>query len=183
MWYNHLRFDSVFEFGAKYQLTVSDVSQNRLRFSAILPAILSYFLQPPDLGAQFPYLKRSFWVFADSSHFVYRAASIGALWFGTPFAALTAWGSRHIRRRPALFSTVLCTAALSLFVCLFDYCLGGVNLRYLLDFLPYLALMGTITLLSLCETSSPSRRAFLAVACVLFAMGIVLPWGICVNIL
>jgi len=182
MWYNHLRFDSVFEFGAKYQLTVSDVSQNRLRFSAILPAIFSYFLQPPDLGAQFPYLKRSFWVFTDAAHFVYRSASIGALWFGTPVAALTSWGSRHIRRRSALFATLLCTAGFTLFVCLFDYCLGGVNLRYLLDFLPYLALTGTIALLTLCEPSNSSHRTALAVASVLFIIGILLPWGACVNI-
>ena len=40
MWYNYIRFDSIFEFGAKYQLTVADM---RIHMGFSLPAIIKGF--------------------------------------------------------------------------------------------------------------------------------------------
>ena len=37
MWYNNVRFDSPFEFGSIYQLTVSDVSKNKISLSLFIP--------------------------------------------------------------------------------------------------------------------------------------------------
>lgn len=61
MWYNYVRFDSPFEFGQSYQLTIADQTQyTQLPGLEILPRLLkdtwSNFFAPQVLQAQFPYL-------------------------------------------------------------------------------------------------------------------------------
>jgi hypothetical protein len=71
MTYNYDRFGSVFEFGHRYQLTGLAYSadygqQTSIRY--VLPSTYSYFLRPPSLSSQFPFItvpaiKEKMWPF------------------------------------------------------------------------------------------------------------------------
>lgn len=61
MWYNYIRFDSPFEFGQSYQLTIADQTQyTQLPGLEILPKLLKdtwqSFFAPQVFGATFPYI-------------------------------------------------------------------------------------------------------------------------------
>ncbi len=56
MYYNAARFGSVFDFGNKYNLTVSDVSLNPFSLDKLFIGIYEYLLKLPDLEYKFPYM-------------------------------------------------------------------------------------------------------------------------------
>ena len=178
MWYNHARFDSVWEFGARYQLTVNDVSRNRLTLSHLFPALLSYFTQAPGISPYFPFFSRSVHSFGDPSLYVYRAATVGALWFGTPIATLFSPLFSSVRRHRTLCHTLVCATVLSLSLSFVNYCLGGVNLRYLLDFLPTLALCGTVALLCLWQDRTLPRLLRTLLPAALVCVGLLTCLGV-----
>jgi hypothetical protein len=67
MWYNHARFGSVFEFGHRFQLTGPSLPANYEDVSSIayvVPNAYNYFLRPPNIGDEFPYLTLS-WIKQD----------------------------------------------------------------------------------------------------------------------
>ena len=57
MIYNYARFGSIFEFGAKYQLTVVNVTDLSDRYKDIPKGLYQYLLQPPKIVHEFPYLQ------------------------------------------------------------------------------------------------------------------------------
>lgn len=56
-WYNFIRFDSVFDFGANYNLTTNDMTKRGFNVDRIPLALLSYLFQPPVFGASSPFLR------------------------------------------------------------------------------------------------------------------------------
>ena len=59
-WYNWARFDSPFEFGMRYQITIHDLNQlMRLTFQAdyFLPNLYVYVLQPFEFISKFPFIQ------------------------------------------------------------------------------------------------------------------------------
>jgi hypothetical protein len=48
---NYVRFNSIFEFGEHYQLTVNDCRTNKISIEGVLPTLYHYFLQPPKYNA------------------------------------------------------------------------------------------------------------------------------------
>lgn len=61
MYYNYVRFDSPFEFGQSYQLTVADQSAyseglSSLTFSKIINGLIYFFFQTRGLGEEFPFV-------------------------------------------------------------------------------------------------------------------------------
>lgn len=56
MYYNAVRFGSVFDFGNKYNLTVSDMSLNPVSLDKAIIGIYEYLLKLPDLTYRFPFM-------------------------------------------------------------------------------------------------------------------------------
>ena len=56
MLYNGIRFGSVFDFGAAYNLTGSDMTSRGIDLSRSLPALFQYLLQPLNICARYPYV-------------------------------------------------------------------------------------------------------------------------------
>lgn len=59
MWYNYARFDSVFEFGANYQITGQDIRGEKLIFSLdiLKSALWYYFFEPVNYLKNFPFVE------------------------------------------------------------------------------------------------------------------------------
>lgn len=57
MWYNAVRFGSVWDFGASYNLTTNDMTRRGWVWGRCALGIFSYLLQPPRISAVFPFLE------------------------------------------------------------------------------------------------------------------------------
>lgn len=57
MYYNSVRFGSPFDFGANYNLTTNDMTRRGWVWGRCGLGIFSYLLQPPRIGAVFPFLQ------------------------------------------------------------------------------------------------------------------------------
>lgn len=145
MAWNAARFGSPLDFGATYQLTVSDISQNHLRPDLFRAAMESYFAPNLQFSAKSVLFEISP---AAIRAQVYRDASCGVLAFPIVCGSvLSVFLCRPNRRGVARLwsgAVVLLAAILAWF----DFCTGGVNLRYVLDILPALAVCGCVSALS-----------------------------------
>lgn len=139
LYLNNARFGSIFEFGTTYQLTVSDVSLNKLRISDLPAAVFHYFLQPLSLNTDYPFASLFYTKLESYGHYVYVDTGMGLLsiplmWMLFGGALVFANKNQPLAHKVTLGSVLLGTVA----VALFDFCLGGVIFRYTCD----LTLMG-----------------------------------------
>ena len=58
MYYNKIRFGSVFDFGANYNITGNDMTRRGFIFDRIGLGVFSYLLQPMSIKATFPFLTK-----------------------------------------------------------------------------------------------------------------------------
>lgn len=171
MWYNAARFSSPFDFGEKYQLTVSDVSRNTLDAKFAFSALYSYFIAPFWGTDAFPYIKMQCnIILPDGSRYVYGDLYVGALAFALPAAVMLCPRLARLRREDGRGDRVhsafaLCAAALALAVAFADFCRGGVNMRYIYDIVPMLSLCGATVLMGLCAHASGRRKAAYTALC------------------
>ena len=131
---NYARFDSLFEFGTTYQLTVSDVSKNKLRLGDLGYAIFHYFLQPLNFTEDFPLASLFYTRLESYGHFVYVDTGMGL--FAIPFAWLlfaSVFVFADKKQSVGRKTTVAAALVGMLFVAWFNFCLGGVIFRYTCD--------------------------------------------------
>lgn len=139
LYLNYARFGSLFEFGTTYQLTVSDISLNKLRISDLPAAIFHYFLQPVSLNSDYPFVSLFYTKLESYGHYVYVDTGMGLLsiplmWMLFGSVLVFANKKRPLAHKVTLGSIIFGMIA----VALFDFCLGGVIFRYTCD----LTLMG-----------------------------------------
>jgi hypothetical protein len=153
--FNAARFGSPFEFGNTYQLTVSDISKNKLRISDLWPSFYHYFLQPLGSSPGYPFVGLSTQVL-NYGHYVYVDPNFGL--FNIPLAALSALTPVWLldKRLPRYLKILGASVAVGLVtVAWMDFCLGGVIFRYIGDLTAPAALLGAGCL---CLYGRPFRR-------------------------
>lgn len=167
MTYNYARFDSPFEFGAIYQLTVSDVRANKLSLSLLPNALIYYFTQPIQFMSAFPYVEFQPYHIANNQTYCYAAFSRGAL--AIPFLAAGFFVSpfllHHNRRKrgeklafnpkTAKNLTYVIILLFSVIIAWLDYCMAGVILSYVCDITPLLTLLSVYVL---CDISAQMKQ-------------------------
>ena len=149
--YNYLRFDSIFEFGAKYQLTVYDVSKYSISSTLIFPCIFHYFLQMPILKSEFPFINLLYAKFVNLPiPYLYTTSTIGALAFLSNWG-IVGYGYIIVKAKDFLEQKLTYLLAfVSVFVlAFFNTCMGGINIRYFADFNFVLILFTTLILLEI----------------------------------
>lgn len=147
MIYNNARFGSPFDFGANYQLTLTDTSTYSLSSALALPALYHFFIQPPKFDDVFPYLHPAVRRMSEYSveRMVYTSHSVGSVYFPITWGVSVIPALWHENKREMISALIafLCTA----FLAVFDLCYGGVHLRYAADIMFILALLGGYLLL------------------------------------
>ncbi|MGN0630135.1 MAG: hypothetical protein ACI4JN_02295, partial [Ruminococcus sp.] len=156
MKYNTMRFGSPLDFGAAYQLTVSDVHANKLQLRGIFPAIYHYFFQVPRPKASFPFFEAQFASINNYTKYTYIDAAIGAFTYplivlGMMFVPMAASRKgipyadrgRCIQRKWVLTAGV----AVAFFMAWQEFCMAGVIDRYILDILPILTLCSVVAVI------------------------------------
>lgn len=152
MIYNYVRFDSPFEFGAKYQLTVSDIRYNTvtLNFKNLLGALYCYFLEPVKFEFEFPFvLANDAMLFSTFGKAWYGEACIGI--FAIPFNLLAVGMFMCNKERNNSIRNITCCSILvaTLIIAITDFAMGGVVGRYVGDFAIGLTFLAFIVVMEL----------------------------------
>lgn len=147
MMYNNARFGSPFDFGYKYQLTVSNISANKLSLAGLPPMLYHYFFQLPRAAGVFPFFEPTYCVLYNYQKYTYLADCIGVFTYPVITAGFLMipsafrknkfsnnCGATAIQQR---WVVILCFV-MALFIAWQDFCLGGAVTRYVLDFMPLL---------------------------------------------
>lgn len=175
MWFNAVRFGSPFDFGADYQLTVSDISKNEFEFKWLFSALFSYFMYPFWFANGAPYIVMGNQIVLPpvvSERYVYADSYVGAFAHGLPFAVMLFNRVLRLDREEggkdgAKTAFAVLTVALAIFMAFFNFCYAGVNMRYIYDIVPMLSLVGSFILLDLHGRSRGRTRVCYAALCVL----------------
>lgn len=152
--YNYWRFGSFFDFGNKYQLTVTDLTNYSEPPYLMLPIAFYYLLEPPHFTAHFPFIGL---VATPLPSWQYTEPWMGGLIWLVPFTALciAALCMHRTMIRRHMWPFVSALFVLGLGGCLFDSYYAGLSLRYLADFGWIFALLG---LMGACGLESWARR-------------------------
>lgn len=158
MWYNIIRFDSIIEFGATYQLTVYDVHYYHLFNYPILPlGIWNYYLQPIHITPTFPFIHVAYIPLYNTNNYYYQQAMAGILnmpmmWslFGIPFVYKSIKNKDRVQAHTMI--SFLLTAIVISYLCIM--LAGGVH-RYTMDFI---ILFITCAILVLFEIYNRAQR-------------------------
>lgn len=148
--YNYARFDSMFEFGQSYQLTVADNTKLAYSVEGILPTISQFYIMPPTMGGGFPSIGFGYGDFVERYH-VYNAGSIGLLMF--PML----WGMFALPfvfdKKDDIFMRIMFyTSPFIVFVLAFTtYCFAGVCPRYVVELTSISMLFSFVPLLKAFE--------------------------------
>lgn len=163
--YNAIRFDNFLDFGANYNLTGYDMTNHSLPLTQLIPLAFSYFLQPPNIATQFPFIEQTnsnmpLWLPTQPSHG-------GFFFFVAPYAIIillpVIWKKAVQKINSSLFYFSLLLFSVIIFI--FDAHIVGYDIRYSLDFCWPLAIAVSLIILAQdtyrdeAQPSSPDRRS------------------------
>lgn len=140
MWYNYARFDSPFDFGIKYSLTINDFVHCQFHLIFMLVVIYNFIFAAPGFTSDYPFVKTQFsrmgangYLFADAgntSGILYLALPVfGYLLSGN---ALRRLPDRRTKLRYAAMIGLPCVVMPFVIIC--SVWQSGYAVRYLADF-------------------------------------------------
>ena len=169
MIYNAARFSSPFDFGNNYQITVSEVSKNKVDFKYFTHAMYHYLLQPPTFRDSFPFMLLARNSLPDyGGRYFYLGQNIGAFFYPVTFFAYLSPLLLIFRRKLRYLVYSLITAMATV-IAFLDFSLAGSHVRYTTDTTPMLALVGVLLLLEFSK-----KKEIKIAACVMFAATILM---------
>ncbi|MGN0614507.1 MAG: hypothetical protein ACI4JB_11495 [Porcipelethomonas sp.] len=161
MLYNYARFESPFDFGQSYQLTVCNANASQIDFGLFPISIFYYFFQPFALSGDFPYFSINNVVLTNNTKSIYIAASCGIFNFpvllvGTVLMLFLVWHTRYRRGTPYSYNnlrvknyTYILMLVLMIALAFIDFCKAGIIIDYQNDILPVMALMSLLVMLDI----------------------------------
>lgn len=159
MYYNYIRFESPFDFGANYNLTTNDMTSRGFEWGRIPDGIYMYLLQLPNLSCIFPYVKEASY---NSGYIgqVIRESMFGGVIFTHIFVwllALTGKAKAKLKEKGLLRWTVV-SALFSVVIVIADTQMAGILSRYYCDFIWLLTLPAVFVALQLWENSNDEKK-------------------------
>jgi len=148
---NYMRFESVFEFGEHYQLTVTDCTKNHLDYDGIIGTIYHYFVQPPKYDARNGVITYRFEEASNMDVNSYIMPTVGL--FFVPITLFFVLIPYIIKKEDELSLKLFLfiAPAIIFFVAFVNYCFAGACPRYLLDVTPFASILGGVCALKALE--------------------------------
>lgn len=132
--YNYMRFDSFFEFGTNYQLTVSDISQNGFSFDRLPQMIFHTLFQPLSFSGNFPYFTTEAVGLGNYGGYVYIDSNFGL--FAIPLCMgifMGAFVLKSKKKTPFAKALTMSVFVSIIVICFMNFYLGGATYRYTTD--------------------------------------------------
>lgn len=158
MYYNYIRFGSIFEFGAKYQLTVYDTSYYSVTDLGKLPvALYRGLFMMPDFSSEFPFINPV----SEVSHYMgyfYRMPGMGVFVYPIMWLMIMLpWSLKRGIKRTGDGCFVSASVVMGLFSCFITTAVGGSSLGYSVDFAWLLYIPIVYVIFDLYEYSKKKR--------------------------
>ncbi len=168
MWYNYIRFDSVFDFGANYNLTTNDMTKRGISLGRVPLGIFCYFLQLPVTYARFPFITGC--NLANN----YMGTTISEMMLGGIFATkpflwlilLIKYAKTSLKNK-GVYAFVICSALFSIIIAMADTQMAGILYRYYMDYTFLMLIAAAFVVFAFLENHSGKRFLFvLSLLCV-----------------
>ena len=145
MYYNYIRFGNIFEFGAKYQLTMNDMRNLKNRLITIPAGFVYNLFNLPSFIGRFPFLEVNSNI-PEIFAYYYVEDMPGGVFILAPiaFAILGIGKFLKISKNKELKTLVLVFLIVGLILNIIIVMQGGSTGRYLLDFAWYFVLVGIL---------------------------------------
>ena len=167
MWYNYVRFDSIFEFGASYQLTINDMSNLRSRFMTIGVGIVCNLLSIPFIVPSFPFVCNHNNLLTFYGYY-YIENMIGGLFILVPicFSIFSIYKILKKSKNKDLSQFVVILIVVGIVFCIISSMMGGSIQRYISDYAWILIIAGICSFIEMYnmynseETKGMLKRIF-----------------------
>lgn len=140
MWYNYVRFDSPFDFGIKYSLTINDFIDSEYHTLFVLIGMFAYIFAFPSVKPDYPYVETPFTYFdANGYYFKDLGQTSGILFLAMPVFAYLLGGKALCklpdRRTKIKYSVItLLPCVIMPLLIMFSIWESGYAVRYTADF-------------------------------------------------
>ena len=166
---NSARFGSPFDFGADYNLTVTDLTKKTFSIAKNIPALFQELVQPLQIQPQFPFI-RGIEVTTDYQGYMFIDKMLGGF-FALNMLALFCFWIFRIRKKMAaqkVFGLAAVSFALAAVLIELDVQVGGISQRYMIDYGWLLMLTAILAILTILDhTDTHGYYAYLKVILVL----------------
>lgn len=175
MCYNRVRFGSIFDFGAAYNLTTNDMTRRGVNLGRLPDGIFMYLFQPANVKLNFPFAEVAPF-YSEYLGNTVRDWTFGGVFWTHPIllVLLCITVVKKQLRQKKIYGFALLSIGMALTVVLADTQMAGILNRYCTDFLWLLILPAMIILFQLFETDSGTKSSSLLIWFVLLAGA----WGI-----
>lgn len=135
MLYNYARFGNIFEFGAKYQLTLVDVTDLSDRYKDIPEGIYEYLLQPPTIESEYPYMSVAYNNSKHTLNYYNGGIICGILFLNLTIIVFIFWYKYYKKAKdPNLKGMMITLPIVGILMCILNIYMGGSVQRYAVDF-------------------------------------------------
>jgi len=150
MWYNYVRFGSIFEFGAKYQLTITNMTTLGCRIWAVPTGIITNLFSMPNFILDFPFITNhnNLTIFYG---YYYIENMIGGLFILAPICFmnfLIVKANKKIENK-SLKVLLNSLVVVSIIIVILSIMMAGSNQRYLIDYAWMIILSGILIFMSI----------------------------------
>ncbi len=169
---NKARFGSPFDFGADYNLTVSDLTKKTFSIAKNVPALFQELLQPLHIQPQFPFISE-IEVATGYQGYMFTDKMIGGFFVLNLLALFCFWIFRIRKKMSAqkVFGLAAVSFALAVLLIELDVQIGGISQRYMIDYGWLLMLTSILAILTILEnTDAHGYYAYLKVILVMAAL-------------
>ncbi len=180
MYYNAARFGSPFDFGATYSLTSNDMTKRSFNLPQTFLGIWHYFLQPPILTSDFPFLQGN----QIKSHSYIGKLNSEYTYGGILACNVFTWGVLLIGRAKAnlkkkgVFGFVILSILVSVILAVVDVTGAGILQRYMVDMVWGLWFAASIVILQMIEQSLGTKQFKVVVNLLLLVAFLQLAYGL-----
>lgn len=178
MFYNYIRYDSIFEFGAKYQLTAVDVTNLSDRYKDIPKGLYEYLLEPPKFKTEYPYIELRVNPSGHTYNYYNGVMVCGILFLNLSLISCI-FMPKYIRKVKdiTLRNLMISLPIVGLISCILVVYMGGNAQRYAVDFFWMFSIISMILwfLMYQYSTKEVNKKAIIIILIVLFII------SICIN--
>ncbi len=162
MIYNYLRFDSFFDFGIQYSLTINDFTRSEFSINLALIGFYNFLLAFPVINTKFPFIHANFSdLDINGYYYVANDEAIGIFFRALPavFIFFAPSVFKTLDKKKRLFPSIiwlLCTLILP-FAVIFSIWESGYGVRYCVDF-AWQMLLGAFVIMFLYHRKNEAKR-------------------------
>ena len=162
MLYNYVRFDSFFDFGIQYSLTINDFTRAEYHTDLAMIGFHNFLFAFPQVAPEFPYVFSNFSdLGVNGYYFIANTNAVGIFWRALPslgiLLAPLAWRAlRREERLPAILLLLSVCVAVPLGI-IFSIWESGYGVRYCADF-AWQMILGGIAVLYLLYARRAQRQ-------------------------